>query len=350
MYLGDVAAGFVLDFFFNTEDPTGAPITLAGSPAVAVYKTGSTAETAIGVTLTVDVDSRTGLHRLVIDTADAVYEAAKDYTAVLTSGTVSGVSVVGKVLARFSIAARSGGTSAAAIRSAVGLASANLDTQLGTIDTVVDAIQAKTDNLPSDPADQSLLLAAANAIVADTEDIQNRLPAALVGGRMDSNVQAMANDVVTAAVIATDAIGANELAAGAVTKIQAGLSTLDASGVRTALGLGSANLDTQLSTIDTVVDAIKAKTDNLPASPAATGDIPSATASADAFLDRADAIETGLTPRGALRLASAALAGKVSGADANAPVFRNAVADSKDRITATTDATGNRTAVTVDAS
>lgn len=48
-----------------------------------------------------------------------------------------------------------------------------------------------------------------------------------------------------------------------------GFSTLDAAGIRTAVGLGSANLDTQLSTIDDFLDtevaAIKAKTDNLPA-------------------------------------------------------------------------------------
>jgi hypothetical protein len=46
----------------------------------------------------------------------------------------------------------------------------------------------------------------ATDVETDTQDIQNRLPAALVGGRMDSNVQAMANNVVTAAAIADGAI------------------------------------------------------------------------------------------------------------------------------------------------
>lgn len=50
------------------------------------------------------------------------------------------------------------------IRSAVGLASANLDTQLTAIDDYLDtevaAIKAKTDNLPSDPADASDVAAA----------------------------------------------------------------------------------------------------------------------------------------------------------------------------------------------
>jgi hypothetical protein len=42
--------------------------------------------------------------------------------------------------------------------------------------------------------------------------------------------------------------------ATAVTAIQSGLSTLDAAGVRTAVGLGAANLDTQLTAIDDFID------------------------------------------------------------------------------------------------
>lgn len=87
-----------------------------------------------------------------------------------------------------------------------------------------------------------------------------------------------AEGAIDAAAIAANAIGASELAADAVAKIQSGLSTLTAADVRTAVGLASANLDTQLAAIaayiDTEVSAIKAKTDNLPAAPAATGDIP----------------------------------------------------------------------------
>jgi hypothetical protein len=69
---------------------------------------------------------------------------------------------------------------------------------------------------------------------------------------------------------------------------------------------------------------------------------------ADALLDRANAIETGLTPRGSLRLISAAEAGKLSGAATTTVTIRNAVIDSKARITATVDASGNRTAITTD--
>lgn len=124
---------------------------------------------------------------------------------------------------------------AAGVRSAVGLASANLDTQLDAIPT-----------------------AAENASQVRTE-LTTEL------GRIDVAVS-------------------TRLASASYT------APLDAAGTRSAIGLVSANLDTQLSTIDTnvdsilvdtgtdipasistidtVVDAIKLKTDNLPASPA----------------------------------------------------------------------------------
>lgn len=66
------------------------------------------------------------------------------------------------------------------------------------------------------------------SVQADTDDIQTRLPATLVSGRIDANVGAMAANTVTAAAIATDAIGAAELAADAVTEIQSGLATASA--------------------------------------------------------------------------------------------------------------------------
>lgn len=94
--------------------------------------------------------------------------------------------------------------------------------------------------------------------------------------------------------------------------------------------------------------AIKAKTDNLPAAPAAVSDIPTANANADALLDRANGIETGMTLRQALRGSTAMLFGKVSGGQSGTEVFRNAVADSKTRITMTDDSSGNRSAVSTD--
>jgi len=59
-------------------------------------------------------------------------------------------------------------------------------------------------------------------------------------------------------------------------------------------------------------------------------------------------IESGLTAQQAMRLIAAATAGKVSGAETSTITIRNAVDDDTDRIIATTDADGNRTAITYD--
>ncbi|TGQ10209.1 hypothetical protein EN858_17510 [Mesorhizobium sp. M4B.F.Ca.ET.215.01.1.1] len=161
-----------------------------------------------------------------------------------------------------------------------------------------------------------------------------------------------------------------------------GFNDLDAAGVRGAVGMASANLDTQLSTLsgnDTTINnnllavntklgapagvsvsadiaaiksdtgAIKAKTDNLPAAPAAVGDIPTANQNADALLDRASGVEAGMTPRQGFRLWSAALLGKANGLGTGTAIFRD-TNDTKDRINASVDQDGNRLAVILDPS
>jgi hypothetical protein len=59
------------------------------------------------------------------------------------------------------------------------------------------------------------------------------------------------------------------------------------------------------------------------------------TLTAAALLDLADGIETGMTPRQALRLLCAILGGKTEGADTNSEKFLAAVADHKIRATVT---------------
>jgi hypothetical protein len=197
---------------------------------------------------------------------------------------------------------------------------------------------------------------------------------------------AIAANAITSAKIATDAIGSAQLAATAVTEIQSGLATaadlatvagyLDteiaailadtnelqadwANGGRLDLILDArasqASVDTIDDFLDTEIAAIKAKTDTLPADPADASDIaalidalPTAAENAAALLDLANGIETSITPRQAIRLILAASAGKLSGAATTTVTIRN-VGDSKDRITAVVDSSGNRSAVTVDA-
>jgi len=79
------------------------------------------------------------------------------------------------------------------------------------LEATAQSIKAKTDNLPADPADESNVLAAIAGVLADTDNIQTRLPAALVGGRMDSDVGAMQANTLSASALATDAV--NEIVA-----------------------------------------------------------------------------------------------------------------------------------------
>jgi hypothetical protein len=104
-YLGDYAEDYAtLNFKFSTHKAAGTPATLSGTPAISVYKANGTTQSTAGVTLTVDFDSVTGLNNVLIDlSADAFYAVANDYSVVITTGTVDSVSVVGTVLAHFSI-------------------------------------------------------------------------------------------------------------------------------------------------------------------------------------------------------------------------------------------------------
>lgn len=68
---------------------------------------------------------------------------------------------------------------------------------------------------------------------------------------------------------------------------------------------------------------------------------------ADEVLDRTDGVESGFTLRQSLRLILSSLAGKLSGASGTTISIRD-VNDSKDRLVATVDADGNRTALTLD--
>jgi len=79
-------------------------------------------------------------------------------------------------------------TTGAAQRAAVGLASANLDAQIGGLDLLLDAIKAKTDKIPASPA--------------------------AVGSEMS-----LAEDAITAATFADNAIAAVVIAAEAANKL-----------------------------------------------------------------------------------------------------------------------------------
>jgi len=110
-----------------------------------------------------------------------------------------------------------------------------LDGKITTVDTVVDAIKEKTDNLPTDPADESLL-------EAELLTVEINLRAAITD--TEGNIRG-GGDTLD---IISDQIDPIIPAFNAIK--------------------GAGWTDENLTTIDTLIDAIKAKTDNLPVDPA----------------------------------------------------------------------------------
>lgn len=104
MNLGDFHLGDTIKFNFNTNTTAGAPVTLAGTPIVAVYRN-ENAEVTAGVTLT--VDRVTGRHSVSIVTSESNgYAFGDQCDVVVKQGTVSGQSIAGVVLRRFSLDAQ----------------------------------------------------------------------------------------------------------------------------------------------------------------------------------------------------------------------------------------------------
>jgi hypothetical protein len=175
-----------------------------------------------------------------------------------------------------------------------------------------------------------------------------------VGGNVSGSVASVAANGITATSIASDAINAASVKADAVTKIQNGLATptniTAASGVALTVDYDAAKTAAQAG------DAMTIDVGGIQATSFAAGAIDAASAGADlgpelatALLDLAAGVETNRTLRQAMRLILAALVGKLSGAETTSVVIRD-TNDVKDRITATVDSDGNRSAIIYDAS
>lgn len=272
MNLGDFDLSAVIYHKFTTFRPsTGAPFTLAGTPALSVYKDSSVTQSTTGVTLTADFDSVTGLNHVAIDTsADGTfYSAGSFFDIVVTTGTVDSVSAVGTVVGRFTIRKNS-------------------------------ALKPTT---------------AARTLDVDAS-----------GGTEVGSFQAGA---LTSAAFAANAIDSSAIAATA------------------AIEIAGAVWD-ELTASHTTANTFGKALSDILAAVASTGAVLTAAernAIADAFLARANGIETGVTPKQAMQYMAAALAGVLSGAATTTESIQAIGNAATLRITATVDANGNRSAI-----
>lgn len=103
-HLGNYTMGSTVRCYFNTHKANGMPATLSGLTTIAVYSDSSTESTA-GITLYVNYDGLTGYNCVVIDlSADSsFYTYEKDYSIVIKTGAVDGISVAGTEVGCFSI-------------------------------------------------------------------------------------------------------------------------------------------------------------------------------------------------------------------------------------------------------
>lgn len=93
----------VIYFFMQTLNTSDVPTSVVGLVAV-VYENNSATEITAGITSNASHDSRTGLSSFEITlAASSGYEAGKDYHVIVSVGTVNSVSIIGRVVGRFSI-------------------------------------------------------------------------------------------------------------------------------------------------------------------------------------------------------------------------------------------------------
>ena len=274
--MSDYTLGDTIYLAFTTRAfATGVPTALAGSPTLEIYENDSVSpivEGASKLVLTQNLNSINGFNLATITaTTGNGFEAGKNYHLIVKTGTVGGTSVVGEVVSRFTLNASAAFTRLGAPAGA----SVSADVAAVKVDTA--------------------------AILVDTgTTLDARIPAALVSGRMDSSVGSNLDktgyalssaglqaiwDALTSALVTVGSVGkllvdnvnaaiasrsshtaADVWAAGtrvltAGTNIAlakgvgvTGLNDLDAAGIRSAVGLASANLDTQIDVLPTAAE------------------------------------------------------------------------------------------------
>ncbi len=102
-YIGDFQAGESVNVYFSTNNQSGAAVTMT-SATCRVYKNNT--DSFVSATVSVDVNSQTGFHRVTVDTSsDSSHYAANSDFALVVAGTVDSQSVRA-VVGRFSIQKR----------------------------------------------------------------------------------------------------------------------------------------------------------------------------------------------------------------------------------------------------
>lgn len=250
-YLGDFRTAKTIRKMWNSNAVAGESITRATNGTISVYKDGGTTQSTAGVTDTEDFDTLTGVHLVAIDTSvdGTFYSAGSDFEVVLSAATIDG-KTINATLFSFSLQNRSalmpttdGRLLDVSAGGEAGVDWANVGSPTTTLNLSGTTVKTATD------------------VETDTVDIQTRLPAALVSGRMSSDVVALSGDtvaadnaeaffdgtgyagtnnvipLVTTTTTATNVTTVNGLAAGVITATAVATGAIDADAVAADAGV-----------------------------------------------------------------------------------------------------------------
>jgi len=385
-----VPAGDVLPIFFDSFDGgTGASITLTGLAVtdIEIYKDGSATQRAsdAGYTLLdtdgIDFDTITGIHGFSIDTGDntdAGFYTVGAWFHVVVSAVTIDAQTVNFVAAAFRIMAAEGvagvpdvnvthvGDTAQTAGDIIGDTN-DIQSKIGTpagasVSADIAAIEGQTDDIGA--AGAGLTAVPWNA--AWDAEVQSEVDDALVAQRLDelvnadSDIDGLAPPTVGSVVHelltktagsftydqtsdSLEALRDNLATAAALTTVQADTDDIQSkigtpAGASMSADIAAVKVDTAAILDDTGTAGV------VVAAASKTGYQLSATG-VDDILD--EAVEGTRTLRQLLRGFASALLAKISGAATATNTFRD-IDDTKARITATVDADGNRTAITLD--
>lgn len=300
-----------VQFVDQTSPKEWADFTLTIQTVAGVWNVGKTgyALSAAGVqaiwdALTSALTAVGSIGKLLVDNINATISSRSTYAGADTAGTTTLLArVPGTVQPQT-------GDSYARLGAPAG---ASVSADVAAIKTVVDAVKAKTDQLVftiANKVDAAITNAASFAQAAAdlvwgtaTRALTDKAGFSLTAAYDPAKTAAQAGDAMD---LVADAVDSSAVAASAVTEIQNGLATAanqvtinnNVLAVGTVLGTPAG------ASVSADIAAINAKTTNLPASPAAVGDIPTAAQNADKLLGRslAAGADGGRTVQDALRV------------------------------------------------
>ncbi|HDZ13378.1 hypothetical protein LCGC14_0643710 [marine sediment metagenome] len=340
-YIGDFLEDATVYIPFNTFDSNdpSASVTITNLAAgdVEVWKNGVVQPTpGSGVTVTLNIGTNNGTHLIAIDTSDTTdvgwFVINADYQVRINGTTVDGATINAWV-GTFSIENRYNAIVDNNLDHLMKVATSNSATLPEVVDdTILANIMTKTDGDTSDfdfttdsleaIRDHAATIKAETAtIVTDTNEIQGKLPTNKFMGSSDG-----ADDDGTLNTIATDTT--TDIPA-LIATAQSDLDKLTGSdGATLATTQGNYAPAKAGDAMDLVANAV---------------DVSALAADAvDEIID--EVIEGSITLRQVMKLVLSVLTGISSGGGTDTIVFRD-IGDTKDRILATVDSNGNRTAI-----